>query len=131
MSIEEIEREVVELLNETSRTTNKMLATLNSGAMLACIHFCGERSSANLMKGTQSCGSSTIVYDPLFWFAIGLTAIIITAAANYFTWLLMHTHLKKNMVKNQNKCLFWIATLTAITSAISFLIGIWIVVFSA
>lgn len=113
---QQFKNDIVDMLNSCAETTNKALMTLNSGAFVAFLHFWPTKDP-KISSLTNACVS------PIKLFAFGLTAILLTAACNYFSCLMLH----HNSEKDQNKVLFWIGTISAVISGLSFLIGIWII----
>ena len=105
--------EIYEVVNNISSNIYKALVTLNSGAFFALIHFWGKDGSAEILN--------RLFIHPAYLFAIGLTLVLLFAAADYSHGV---------FCKFQNKIFFCLCYLLALGSALFFLAGAWSIAYA-
>jgi len=93
-----------------SQNASKALVALNSGAFFALIHF--------LTKKEASQALDSLFIHPAYLFSFGLTSILAFALCEY---------IRSEFLKCDNTLSFWISFILSVSSAISFLSGVWLI----
>ncbi len=102
-----------DVINEISSNIFKALIALNSGAFFAIIHFWSKDGGSVLLNN--------LYFHPAYLFSLGLTSVLLFAAANYCNGI---------FYQFSGKLLFWLCFILSIFSAIFFISGCWSVAYA-